>query len=257
MRRSGWIASSLLAVILVLLGITSALWLGFVPQKWIPSPFGEADVSPLPNYQGEFVSAGHDGKWHKPKAQFVQGAVDTSVLGAPPKPDCSPQAIVYYAEQAPDAFEEGKDGLLFGVKTHTAATRVDDMPGFNSCALVAHAILKKAGCKWAKWTANAKAIYDMAYKQGWRPSETQEAGCIVAWNSREAGSRPRIGRGKDAGKDSPKRVLFRHVGIATGSWWSIDNTSFLSRPTAGITTRPFRYESPIFLCPPRPKSSKK
>jgi len=257
MRRPGWIASSLLALILFVVALTSALWLGFVPQIWLPSVFDQADVSPLPNYKGEFVSAGHDGTWNRPKAQFVQGAVDTNLPGAPPKADCSREAIVYYAEQAPEDFEEAKNGLLYGVRTHTAATRVDDMPGFNSCALVAHAILKKAGCKWAKWTANAKAIYDKAYQQGWRPSETQEAGCIVAWNSREAGSRPRIGRGKDAGKDSPKRVLFRHVGIATGSWWSVDNTSFLSRPTAGITVRPFRYESPIFLCPPKPKSGKK
>ena len=222
-----------------------------------PLPDSEADLSPTPNYKGEGVFAGHDGKWIRPTSQFMVGAADQSVppeTPSEPEANCSPDAIVYYAEKAPDVFNMAKGGLLYGVKTHTADTRVNDMPGYNSCALVVHAILRRAGCKWAKWTQDAKAIYDIAYDNGWRPSDTQEGGCLVAWNSQEPGSRPRIGRGKDVSKDRPRRVLYRHVGIATGSWWSIDNTSYFSRPSAGITYRPFRYDPPIFLCPPKPKT---
>ena len=113
-------------------------------------------------------------------------------------------------------------------------------------AIVVHAILKRAGCSWAKYTASAKAVYDMAYAAGWRPSATQSAGCLVAWNSRWKGKRPRIGR------DQPRsaKVSSRHLGITTGSWMAVDNTSYLSRPSAYITLRPVRYEWPIFLCPP-------
>jgi len=256
MRLTGKIFSGTFIVIGLLVVLVGALWLGFVPQGWVPFSDEEADVSPLPNYKGDFVSAGHDGQWNRPKPKPVLGAIDSSGLDGAPKADCSPEAIIYYAERAPLEFDEEKSGLLYGVKTHTGATRVGDMPGYNSCALVAYAILKQAGCKWASRTASANAIYDMAYRRGWRPSDTQDGGCIVAWNSLDKGSRAPIGQGKDARVKSRKGVLFRHVGIATGAWWSIDNTSFLSRPTAGITTRPFRYESPIFLCPPKPKSGK-
>lgn len=252
MPRPRLIFSTILILILLLVAATGALWLGFVPQRLMPFSSYEADLSPLPNYKGEFVSAGRDGQWHRPQSKLALGSVDTGTLDLRPKADCSPEAIIYYAEKAPEVFDEEKSGLLYGVKTHTSATRVGDMPGYNSCALVAYAILNKAGCMWAKRTASAKAIYDMAYKRGWRPSDTQEGGCIVAWNSLEAGGRPRIGRGKHAHQKSKRGVLYRHIGIATGSWWSVDNTSFLGRPTAGITTRPFRYENPIFLCPPKP-----
>lgn len=265
MRRGLIVSFIALPVILIVAG---ALLVGFGPQGLQPTtptapeqkplaplPEGEADLSPVPNYKGEGVSAGYDGKWIRPTPQFMVGAADQSVppkTAPEPAANCSPEAIVYYAEQAPDVFDIEKSGLLYGVKTHTADTRVNDMPGYNSCALVVHAILRRAGCTWAKWTQDAKAIYDMAYEHGWRPSDTQEGGCIVAWNSQEPGSRARIGRGKDAAGEKSRGVLYRHVGIATGSWWSMDNTSFLSRPSAGITYRPFRYDSPIFLCPPKP-----
>jgi hypothetical protein len=40
------------------------------------------------------------------------------------------------------------------VQTHSPETRIATkswyMPGFNSCALVFYAILKKAGCGWAR-----------------------------------------------------------------------------------------------------------
>ena len=127
-------------------------------------------------------------------------------------------------------------------------TRYWDMPGFNSCALVVHAILKRAGCEWAKYTADAKAIYDMAYGAGWRPSAAQEAGCIVAWNSKSEGSRSRIGDRQKQTRRGTTR--YRHVGIATGALLSVDNTSWLSRPTAFFTFRPITYERPIFLCHP-------
>lgn len=266
MRHRGPIVS--IVLLLVVLAAAGALLIGFGPQgaqtsdadtaqEPPPLPQSEADLSPLPNYKGEGVSAGYDGKWIRPSSQFMIGAADQSTppdTSPEPEPNCSRKAIVYYAEKAPDVFNAEKRGLLYGIKTHTADTRVNDMPGYNSCALVVHAILRRAGCKWAKWTQDAKAIYDMAYKNGWRPSDTQEGGCIVAWNSQEPGNRPRIGRDKDAAKDRPRKVLYRHVGIATGSWWSIDNTSYLSRPSGGITYRPFRYDDPIFLCPPKPTS---
>ncbi|MGJ0557722.1 hypothetical protein [Methylocystis sp.] len=265
MRLPGRLVTGVLLLLLVLAAV--ALLNGRMPNQLSAgterdareaqvAPETGADLSPLPDAKGEFVSAGADGQWHRSQSQLMLGAVDPGVLEGAPAPDCSPKSIAYYAEWAADAFEEEKNGLLYGVKTHTDATRVADMPGFNSCALVAHAILKRAGCKWARYTADAKAIYDMAYEQGWRPSDTQEAGCIVAWNSQEPGSRPRIGRDKDARKEAHQRVLYRHVGIATGSWWSMDNTSFASRPSSGITYRPFRYESPIFLCPPKEDASK-
>jgi hypothetical protein len=203
----------------------------------------DVDVSPLPNYRGDFVSLGLDGVWRQPeRAQpFIRAAAAAS--GEPPA-NCSREAIIHYAWQAPAVFEKDKKGLLYGVETHTAATRVGNTPGLNSCALVVYAILKKAGCGWLKYTADAKAVYDMALARGWRPTDKQEGGCIVAWNSRSDGKRPAIGTGEGG------RVLFRHVGITTGSWLSVDNTAFLSRPLPFITWRPYRYRQPMFLCPP-------
>ena len=159
--------------------------------------------------------------------------------------DCSREAIIRYAWLAPASFEREKKGLLYGVETHTSATRVGNNPGENSCALVVYAILKKAGCGWVKYTADAKGIYDMAVAKGWRPADSQEGGCIVAWNSLPDGPRPAIGREEGMG-----RVLFRHVGITTSRWLSVDNTASLSRPLPFITWRPYRYRSPTFLCPP-------
>ena len=177
----------------------------------------------------------------KPAQSFV--SVAAAAVGEPAA-DCSREAIVHYAWQAPVVFEKGKKGLLYGVETHTPATRGGSRPGFNSCALVVYAILKKAGCGWLKYTADAKAVYDMALARGWRPTDKQEGGCIVGWNSRWDGKRPAIGIGES------RRVLFRHVGITTGSWLSVDNTGFLSRPLPFITWRPYRYSQPMFLCPP-------
>jgi hypothetical protein len=209
------------------------------------------DASPLPRYKGDFVSLGADGLWNR-SAEGTNFLTSEMAGNQGPAADCSREAIVHYAKVAPSAFEGDKQGLLYGVKTHTPETRVKtrywDMPGFNSCALVVHAILKRAGCGWAKYTADAKAIYDMAYGAGWRPSKAQEGGCIVAWNSRSEGSRSRIGdRQKQTRRGSTR---YRHVGIATGALLSVDNTSWLSRPTSFFTFRPIAYERPIFLCPP-------
>jgi hypothetical protein len=209
------------------------------------------DASPPPNYSGDFVSMGADGIWRGATGgmAFAQAAPSTA---SDPQPDCSTETIVHYAKKAPGSFEAGKKGLLYGVKTHTPETRVAtrywDMPGFNSCALVVYAILKQAGCAWAKYTANAREIYDMAYRSGWRPSTTQKPGCMVAWNSRKAGDRDRIGVAQKQAK--PGRTAYRHVGIATGAWLSVDNSSVFSRPTTYFTFRPITYSSPIFLCPP-------
>ena len=169
---------------------------------------------------------------------------------APPAPDCSRKALIYYANQAPAKFEREKRGLLYGVRTHTPATRVRDMPGYNSCALVVYAILKRAGCKWVRRTASAKSIYDQAWRAGWRPATEQNGGCLVAWNSRFKGSYPRIGRGVH--RDPTKRggVYNRHLGITTSAWMSVDNTSYRSAPSAFTVVRPFRYEPPLYLCPP-------
>ena len=206
------------------------------------------DISPTPNYSGAYVSLGMS-KWKKPTT-FL-GASTTTNLSTAPAANCSTKAIVYYAERAPAKFQLAKSGLLYGVKTHTPATRIDNIPGYNSCALVVHAILKKAGCKWARWTANAKKVYDMAYKQGWKPTAVQRAGCIVAWNSKTPGWRARIGRGVHRKKGQSRGVSYRHVGITIGSWMAMDNTSIFSRPSSFITTRPIRYEPPLFLCPPK------
>jgi hypothetical protein len=210
------------------------------------------DASPPPAYTGDFVSLGADGIWRgntQPPIAYAQ----TGGPSAEPAADCSTEAIVHYAMKAPSAFEAGKKGLLYGVKTHTPdtgkTTRYWDMPGFNSCALVVYAILKQAGCSWAKYTANAREIYDIAYKGGgWRPADKQRAGCIVAWNSRNSGGRDRIGVAQKQAKAGS--AAYRHVGITTGEWMSVDNNSLLSRPTTYFTFRPITYTAPIFLCPP-------
>ncbi len=211
----------------------------------------DIDASPLPNYTGDFVSLGAGGTWHRPKGSFAPVFSSTTKISEPDA-DCSPEAIVHYAKQAPGAFDADKNGLLYGVRTHTPATRLTtrywDMPGFNSCALVVHAILKRAGCGWARYTANAKEIYDMAHKRGWRPSSVQKGGCMVAWNSRWEGSRRKIGAVQK--QTNPGTTAFRHVGIATGAWLSVDNNSWRSRPTTFFTFRPISYQPPIFLCPP-------
>ncbi|MBI1384194.1 MAG: hypothetical protein GC150_04720 [Rhizobiales bacterium] len=215
---------------------------------------GAVDASHLPQTTGAYVSAGVDGSWSLGGTGLVSlVSTDGQGLATPPAADCSPEAITHYASEAPNAFDAGKNGLLYGVRTHTAATRVDDMPGYNSCALVVYAILKQAGCKWAKSTADAKAIYDMAWKAGWRPSDTQRAGCLVAWNSHYEGPLPRIGRGVHVDREKKGGVLFRHVGVTIGEWMAVDNSSAWSKPEAFITVRPFRYEPPIFLCQPEEK----
>jgi hypothetical protein len=216
-------------------------------QPGAPGP----DLSPLPNFKGDFIAMGANGVWNiPPKGRPMLGA--GMVPTQPPAPDCSPEAIVHFAMEAPAAFEADKSGRLYGVQTHTPATRVTtrywDMPGYNSCALVVYAILKRAGCGWARYTADAKGIYDQAYQAGWKASDTQEGGCMVAWNSRWDGGRARIG---DRQKQSPRGgTRFRHVGIATGRWMSVDNSSWQGRPTRFFTFRPIIYETPIFLCPP-------
>lgn len=206
------------------------------------------DASPLPNYQGDFVSLGLGGIWRRPPGSGSFARAD--ITDTAPAADCSRKAIIYYAERAPANFEKDKKGLLYGVTTHTPETNVWGLPGFNSCALVVYAILKQAGCSWVKRTANAKALYDSVYDQGWRPPEKQEAGCLVAWNSRWKGTKARIGQGEHRQKTKTGGVLFRHVGITTGSWMAVDNNSVLSRPTSFITFRPIVYEPPLFLCPP-------
>jgi hypothetical protein len=217
------------------------------------------DASPLPNYQGSFVSMDAAGAWHRPADTPALAGAAGAAIKTEPVADCSHAAIVHYARQAPGAFEAGQKGMLYGVKTHTpetrAAMRYWDMPGFNSCALVVYAILRKAGCEWAKYTADAKAIYDMAFKNGWRPAKIQEGGCMVAWNSKWEGQRAKIG---DVQKQTKRgRTRFRHVGITTGSWLVVDNNSWLSRPTTFIAYRPIVYEPPIFLCPPGPPDDSK
>ncbi|NJM33566.1 MAG: hypothetical protein HC850_01410 [Rhodomicrobium sp.] len=213
----------------------------------------------MPNYRGNFVSMDAAGAWHKPADGPALAYGAAAALSAEPAADCSRASIVHYARQAPSAFEAGQKGSLYGVRTHTpetrAATRYWDMPGFNSCALVVYAILKKAGCDWAQYTANAKAIYDMAYRSGWRPAKTQEGGCMVAWNSKWEGERSKIGDVQKQTKTG--RTRFRHVGITTGSWLVVDNNSWLSRPTTFIAYRPIVYEPPIFLCPPEPVNADK
>jgi hypothetical protein len=208
------------------------------------------DASPLPRLKGDFISLGADGRWST-RGEGKQFLTSDVTGGQDPTADCSREAIVHYAKAAPSVFEGDKKGLLYGVQTHTPETRMMtrywDMPGFNSCALVVYAILKRAGCPWAKYTADAKAIYDMANDAGWRPSTVQEGGCMVAWNSKSDGPRARIG---DKQKQSRRgNTRFRHVGIATGNLLSVDNTSWLSRPTTFFTFRPIIYEPPIFLCP--------
>ncbi len=217
----------------------------------------DVDASPVPDVSGDFVSIGAEGAWRQPPAARISLFSSASMVDTI-REDCSPEAIIHYAKKAPGVFEANNNGTLYGVRTHTPETRLTtrywDMPGFNSCALVVYAILKKAGCGWAKYTANARDIYDMAYKSGWRPSTEQRGGCMVAWNSKWEGNRPRIGVAQKQTKSG--RTSFRHVGIATGSWLSVDNNSWLSRPTAFFTFRPISYESPIFLCPPEKELSK-
>ncbi len=209
------------------------------------------DASPLPNYITDFVSLGMGGRWccQSRTSQFVSAS--TVEDNQTPESNCSKEAIIYYADRAPSVFQKEKKGLLYGVRTHTKATRVDDMPGYNSCALVVYAILKKAGCRWMRRTANAKSIYDMAYKRGWRPSTVQNGGCLVAWNSRWEGKRARIGRGAHVDPTKKRGVLFRHIGITTGPWVSVDNTAIYSEPSAFIMVRPIRYDPPMYLCPPK------
>lgn len=206
----------------------------------------QLDLTTLPQEDRDLVLLGAQRPWHTSPARIVYANI--AVVGVP-KADCSKEAIIYFATKAPDNFEMDKKGLLYGVQTHTSTTRVRDMPGYNSCALVVYAILKRAGCKWAKRTANAKRIYDMAYAQGWRPVETQTGGCLVAWNSRFEGKFSRIGKGEHRHANKKGGVLYRHLGVTTGSWMSMDNSSFWSKPEAYITTRPIRYERPMFLCP--------
>ncbi|MGH1351404.1 MAG: hypothetical protein ACRBBN_11440 [Methyloligellaceae bacterium] len=224
-------------------------------QKILNNPY--RDISPVPNYRGSYISLGAT-YWRKPAYRTFIGAASAGAVfkNAPPA-NCSTKSIVYYAERAPAKFQLEKKGLLYGVRTHTPATRVDNIPGYNSCALVVHAILKKAGCRWARRTANAKTIYDQAYRAGWRPTTTQRAGCIVAWNANSKGFRARIGKGIHRKKGQSRGVAYRHVGITTGAWMAMDNSSIFSRPSSFITTRPIRYEAPLFLCPAKKKKRKK
>ena len=222
--------------------------------------YSRADISPLPGYSGNFVSGDAKGKLHSPPEPQVMAFVKRKDPITPPKTDCSREAIIYFAKKAPQNFRPDKKGLLYGVQTYTNDTAVDTpvgrFAGFNSCALVASSIMRKAGCRWMRITANAKAVYDYAYRNGWRPSLRQNGGCIVAWNARWKGNRPRIGRGEHSKAMAKNKVMFRHVGVTTSDGVSMDNSGQLSAPTEYSTYRPIRYEPPIYLCP-NAKSAKR
>ena len=238
-----------LALVAVACAAGLSLWLRASDNQ----DYAEADVSPLPGYVGNFVSGGGEGTIYSPPEPQVMAFVKREEQTTPPKANCSPQSIIYYAKKAPENFRADKKGLLYGVQTYTNATAVDTpvgrFAGFNSCALVASSIMRKAGCRWMSITANAKAVYDSAYRNGWRPSERQTGGCIVAWNARWEGKRPRIGRGDHSKAMAKNKVMFRHVGVTTNDGISVDNSGILSAPSETSTYRPIRYEPPIFLCP--------
>ena len=197
------------------------------------------DASPLPRYTGDFVSLGADGIWNK-SAQSARFLTSDIAGGQAPSPDCSREAIIHYARRRPSAFEADKKGLLYGVQTYTPETRVKtrywDMPGFNSCALVVYAILKRAGCGWAGYTADAKAIYDMAYDAGWRPSAAQQ-GRLHRRLEFEMGRRRGPGSATGRSRRGRGTTRFRHVGITTGALLSVDNT-LLARPSDDVLHLP-------------------
>ena len=93
---------------------------------------GDVDVAPLPNYKGDFVSLGLDGVWRQPeRTRLVIGAATNGAAAATngePPANCSREAIIHYAWQAPVVFEKDKKGLLYGVEMHTPATRVGNIP---------------------------------------------------------------------------------------------------------------------------------
>ena len=252
MKRALYIGSSAVLALSAILA-SGVLTGGFAASKSQTNNQIAADVSPVPNNAKNFISSGDGSKIINTAESQVLGFVQREDPNLPPKANCSRKAIIYYAKKAPENFKEARKGLLFGVRTHTNATAINTpigrFAGFNSCALVASAIMRKAGCRWMSITANAKSVYDAAYRVGWRPTLYQDGGCIVAWNARWEGERPRIGRGVHAKLLPKNRVMFRHVGVTTGSNMSVDNSGITSRPSESSTYRPIRYEPPIYLCP--------
>lgn len=183
--------------------------------------------------------------------QWTASSADAATSSDGPGRACSRERIAHFARNAVLEFDYGRDGLLYGVATHVHRTRVGEMPGYNSCPLVASAILRRAGCAWLPPTENAEALYDRLRKRGWKPADRQDGGCFVVWNSRWKGPWSRVGDDQSAAASATEGVLYRQVGVTVNSWLAVDNFSLLSRPTMFFLWRPVNYHAPSFLCPPR------
>ncbi|MDX2258594.1 MAG: hypothetical protein NW205_06710 [Hyphomicrobiaceae bacterium] len=161
---------------------------------------------------------------------------------------CSKASIAAAATSAPWAFESGRSGRLYGIKTHRAQTAVGWFPGYNSCPLVVFAILREAGCTELAETGNAGALFDALQATGWRQAEKPEAGCVLGWNALAEGPWPPLTAAPSA--QEGRSVAYRQLGIAVSSWLAVDNAAFIGRPVPFPIARPLHYEAPVVLCPP-------
>jgi hypothetical protein len=149
------------------------------------------------------------------------------------KADCDAAGVTKAAAGAGSAFDRAT-GELYGTATWTDATGgfVPGMKwlgfqrGYNSCAFVASAILDEAGCGFGI-SGDVNQVAASARRNGWKESSSTRAGCLVIWNSLASGNQAST----PVDGQPSRQVSIRHIGIALDSIMTMENTSYVSRPT--------------------------
>lgn len=149
-----------------------------------------------------------------------------SLSWASPKGSCKARDIEAAAERAPGVFSNGH---LYGYNIFKG-TRARGTDGYLACAATVSSILREAGCRCIEYTLDVRVTYNEAMRSGW--SEVKGAiqpGDILIWNTLP-GANIFSGYGvgtlyPGVGKDHQHRkVLYRHIGIATSRFTVVDNT---------------------------------
>lgn len=131
--------------------------------------------------------------------------MQAGILGRSSGPKSVSRKVYEAAVQAPRnvTYKKG-DAHVFGYRVWTPGTRVGKYPGYNSCARVASAILKKAGVNVKMRSRVVRLESDLQHK-GWKRVKVDDIkkGDVVIWKHKGganhigfyAGLRPNIHRG--------------------------------------------------------------
>lgn len=175
------------------------------------------------------------------------------------------EEIYEAAKEAPSEYDE-ETRKLYGVRTQNSSTKLEvavpvvgdvTLPGYNSCALVASAILKKAGVRIGAY-ALVNNVRRYLSSNGWRRTLTPSKGDIVIWAKRKEGRTEWKKRAVVHWKDNKlykeeidtidysANRYYNHIGVFIGwsiaiqgpvitggspvGWYTVDNSSVTGEP---------------------------